>query len=55
MRFIVEYDNSTGPSDEGFTQWWYVRDTQLDNGIVCSCGREGDAQLIAKLLNQSIG
>lgn len=26
MKWRIEYDNDTGPSDEGFWEWWTVTD-----------------------------
>lgn len=34
MRWKVEYDNDTGPNDEGFCEWWIV--TNGDLSFKCS-------------------
>lgn len=44
----VEYQNETGPDDEGFWEWWEVTDGQR----VYRAGEENDATILCDLLNQ---
>lgn len=43
----VEYDNDTGPNDEGFSEWWTV--TNGDKSFKSSS--EPDAHWLCHLLN----
>lgn len=44
----IEYDNDTGPNDEGFEEWWTVT-----NGESSFRSRnEEDAQWLCEILNE---
>ena len=43
----IEYDNDTGPGDEGFWQWWDVTDG--NRSFRCNC--KDDAEWLCNLLN----
>lgn len=46
-RYTIEYDNDTGPNDEGFSEWWMV----FDRGEpLCTCSTEEDAKRIVAAL-----
>ena len=48
--FNIEYDNSTGPYDEGFYEWWTVT-----NGTRSfKCNSEEDANWLCGMLNPHI-
>ena len=44
---IVEYNNDTGPNDEGFWEWWSVLRGQR---VIAKCDTEAEANTIAALL-----
>ena len=46
-KFIIEYDNDTGPDDEGFWEWWTVTDGER----AYKCDVEADAKYLALRLN----
>lgn len=46
-RWKIEYDNDTGPSDEGFWEWWTVTDGDKS----FKCDDEADAKWLCDLLN----
>lgn len=48
--WIIEYDNDTGPGDEGFDEWWIV--TNEERSFKCSS--EDDAKWLLGLLEASI-
>lgn len=52
LRFVVEYDNDTGPDDDGFCEWWEVCD-QLTKKTVCRCLDQTWAEIICSALNCS--
>jgi hypothetical protein len=47
MKWIVEYDNDTGPYDESFRQWWTVTDGETS----FECNSEKKANWLCDLLN----
>jgi hypothetical protein len=45
--WTIEYDNDTGPDDDGFWEWWTVT-----NGTRSfKCDDKADAKWLAELLN----
>jgi hypothetical protein len=42
----IEYDNDTGPSDEGFEQWWTVTNDERS----FRCQTEADANWLLSIL-----
>ncbi len=47
MKWTIEYENDTGPADEGFAEWWTVT-----NGIRSfRCIMQDDAKWLCELLN----
>jgi len=46
-RWIIEYDNDTGPDDDGFAEWWIVTDGEKD----FKCRKESDAEWLCDVLN----
>jgi hypothetical protein len=49
MTWRIEYDNDTGPGDEGFWQWWTVT-----NGTRSfKCDSEDDAKWLCDFLNRA--
>lgn len=49
MKWKIEYDNDTGPGDEGFWEWWTVTDGTRS----FKCNSEDDAKWLAETLNAS--
>ena len=51
MTFTIEYNNDIylGPDDDGFWEWWEVRDTRGE--LVCKCVDKSSAERICDLLN----
>lgn len=39
-RYKIEYENDTGPNDEGFWEWWAIYD---GSAKVCECPSEAMA------------
>lgn len=49
MKYEVEYDNDTGPDDEGFYEFW-----KISNGeSTFTAYSEGDANWLCELLNKN--
>jgi len=48
-KWKIEYDNDTGPGDEGFWEWWTVTDGTRS----FKCNFEDDAKWLAETLNAS--
>ena len=48
MTFRIEYDNDTGPGDEGFWEWF---DVYEDDRRIARCDSRADADRIVKALN----
>lgn len=48
MKWEIEYDNDTGPSDEGFLEWWTVS----DGARSFKCGSKEDAEWLCDMLNR---
>lgn len=48
-KWKIEYDNDTGPDDEGFWEWWTVTDGEKS----FKCDVEADAKWLLNLLNES--
>jgi hypothetical protein len=51
MKWTIEYDNDTGPGDEGFWEWWTVSDVARS----FKCDSEEDAKWLCELLNPDAG
>ena len=49
MKWKIEYDNDTGPGDEGFGEWWTITDDEK----AFRCYDEDDAKWLCDLLNAS--
>ena len=49
MKWKIEYDNDTGPGDEGFWEWWTV----TDGARSFKCNSEDDAKWLSETLNAS--
>lgn len=47
-RWIVNYDNDTGPDDDGFDEWWTVTDCEKSY----RCGTQAEALWLETVLNQ---
>lgn len=47
MKATIEYNNDTGPGDEGFAEWWTV--AYGDRSF--KCNSEADAQWLETVLN----
>jgi hypothetical protein len=47
--FTIEYDNDTGPTDEGFWEWWTISDGK--RSFRCDSS-EQDAQWLCNILNK---
>lgn len=52
MRYVVEYQNDTGPHDDGFWEWYEVTDTET-RIVMCKCSNAENAQKICDLLNKN--
>ncbi len=50
MKWTIDYDNDTGPRDEGFTEWWTVTDG--DKSFRCVIME--DAKWLCSVLNGEI-
>lgn len=46
--WTIEYDNDTGPSDEGYLEWWTV----TNGSKSFKCDSESDAEWLCELLNK---
>lgn len=46
MTWKIEYDNDTGPGDEGFWEWWTVTDGKRS----FKCDSEDDAKWLLEAL-----
>lgn len=49
-RWRIEYDNDTGPNDDGFWELWTVVDSH-DGGMAFKCATEEAAKWLASVLN----
>lgn len=49
-KWKIEYDNDTGPQDEGFSEWWNVTDGERN----FKCNIEDEAKWLAQALNASV-
>lgn len=49
-EWIIEYDNDTGPNDEGFSEWWTVS----KGDISYRTNSEFDAQMLLAILSAAI-
>ena len=47
MKWTIEYNNATGPNDEGFSEWWTVVDEERS----FTCDDDKDAKWLCDLLN----
>jgi hypothetical protein len=47
MKWRIEHDSDTGPSDEGYWEWWDVTDGERS----FRCTEEADAKWLYDLLN----
>lgn len=45
--WTIEYDNDTGPDDDGFAEWWIVTDGERS----FTCRKEFDAKWLCDTLN----
>ena len=48
-QLIVEYNNDTGPGDEGFDEWWSVIN-KVSGERVCRCDTEAHARMVVSAL-----
>ena len=46
--WTIEYDNDTGPMDEGFWEWWTVTDGTKS----FKCNSESEAKWLCDILNE---
>ena len=49
-RWVILYDNGTGPSDEGYYEWWSVTDGER----LYRCNSEADAAFLCETLNRKV-
>ena len=49
MKWTIEYDNDTGPSDEGFWEWWTVSNGER----AFKCDSEQDAVWLCDMLERN--
>lgn len=46
-KYTIEYDNDTGPDDDGFWEWWSVLESGRE---IAKCDHEEDAERIVAAL-----
>jgi hypothetical protein len=52
----IEYDNDTGPDDEGFWEsWTVVKDLFVLDGMAFECDSKESAEWLCALLNKHAG
>lgn len=53
IKYSVDWNNDVGPNDEGYWEWWEVKD-DIDHEVICKCDKKEDADLICGLLNERL-
>lgn len=48
--WTIEYDNDTGPGDEGYWEWWDV----TDGNISFRCDSQESAEWLCYILNNLV-